>query len=195
MSTLNLNKTALIAVDLQAGIAENPQLVPYSGAEVVTQTQKIATALKNTPALIVLVHVATTPAIALRPLTDRPKRQTTPAPNYSELILPSAKDPTVANQIEVLKHNPGAFYGTDLDLQLRRRKIDTLILTGLFTSNGVYMTSKEAYQAGYEQLIVSDAMADPDLELHQVFVHKMLSQLGRVRTTEQILNMLQAEEK
>lgn len=195
MSTLNLNKTALIAVDLQAGIAENPQLVPYSGAEVVTQTQKIATALKNTPALIVLVHVATTPAIALRPLTDRPKRQTAPVPNYSELILPSAKDPTVANQIEVLKHNPGAFYGTDLDLQLRRRKIDTLILTGLFTSNGVYMTSKEAYQAGYEQLIVSDAMADPDLELHQVFVHKMLPQLGRVRTTEQILNMLQAEEK
>lgn len=195
MTTLNLNKTALIAIDLQAGITQNPQLVPYSGAEVVAQTQRIAAALKNTPALIVLVHVANTPATALHPLTDRPKRHTTLVPNYSDLVLPTAHDATVTNQIEVLKYNPGAFYGTDLEVQLRRRQIDTLILTGLITSNGVYMTSKEAYQAGYEQLIVSDAMADRDLELHHVFVTKMLPQLGRVRTTAEILNMIQTGDK
>ena len=37
----------------------------------------------------------------------------------------------------ITKKQWGAFYGTGLDLQLRRRKIDTIVLCGISTSYGV----------------------------------------------------------
>ncbi len=42
------------------------------------------------------------------------------------------------------KRQWGAFYGTDLELQLRRRGIDTIILCGISTNIGVESTARNA---------------------------------------------------
>ncbi|MDU0406249.1 hypothetical protein ML8HA_02051 [Lactococcus lactis] len=57
MTTLNLEKTALVIIDLQKGIAGREGFAPYSAQEVLAKNKELVTSLKNTGALIVFVHV------------------------------------------------------------------------------------------------------------------------------------------
>jgi nicotinamidase-related amidase len=63
--------------------------------------------------------------------------------------------------IEVTKRQWGAFYGTDLELQLRRRGIDTIILCGISTNIGVESTARNAWELGFNLVIAEDAVARP----------------------------------
>ena len=59
--------------------------------------------------------------------------------------------------LEILKRQWGAFHGTELDLQLRRRGLDTIVLTGVATNFGVEQTAREAWQLGYSVVVAEDA--------------------------------------
>ena len=85
----------------------------------------------------------------------------------------------------------GRFYGTDLDVQLRRRGIENIILTGVATTIGCDTTAREAYQHGYNVIAVEDAMTDFNGALHRGIVNGIFTRLGRVRSTEQVLKMIQ----
>jgi nicotinamidase-related amidase len=50
----------------------------------------------------------------------------------------------------VTKRQWGAFYATDLDQQLRRRGIRTIVLGGIATNFGVESTARAAFDRGYE---------------------------------------------
>lgn len=121
----------------------------------------------------------------LHPITDRPLPSMSERPkNWAQLaseLGPEATDHTIT------KHQWGAFFGTDLDLQLRRRGIDTIVLCGISTSIGVETTAREAYQYGYQQVFVEDAMAAMDAREHEYTVRHIFSRLGRIRTTVDIL--------
>ncbi len=86
----------------------------------------------------------------------------------------------------------GAFYGTDLDLQLRRRGISTLLMCGIATCFGVESTARDAYERGYQQIFVEDAMSSRTAEEHQHTVTRIFPRMGRVRSTEQVLAALNA---
>lgn len=72
-----------------------------------------------------------------------------------------------SSDIVVRKTRVGAFSTTDLDLQLRNGGIDTLVLTGVHTSGVVLTTVREAHDLDYRVIVLSDACADPDSEIHQ----------------------------
>ena len=84
----------------------------------------------------------------------------------------------------------GAFYGTDLEQQLRRRKIDTIILGGIATTYGVESTARFAYEYGFNQVFAEDAMTDLAEESHKVSVEFVLKRMGKVRKTQDILSSL-----
>ncbi len=86
--------------------------------------------------------------------------------------------------------NGGAFYGTDLDLQLRRRHIDTIVLCGIATNIGVESTARDAYERGYQQVFVEDATSDLSAEAHTFSMEHVLSRIGRIRSTDEVLNAL-----
>jgi nicotinamidase-related amidase len=92
-----------------------------------------------------------------------------------------------ASDIVLTKRQWGAFYGTELDLQLRRRGVDTIILCGISTSVGVESTARDAYERGYNQIFVEDAMASGDAEAHRVSVGSTFPRIGRVRSTAEVL--------
>ena len=48
----------------------------------------------------------------------------------------------------ITKHQWGAFYGTELDLEFRRRGITTMVLRGIATNFGVESTARFAYEYG-----------------------------------------------
>jgi nicotinamidase-related amidase len=74
----------------------------------------------------------------------------------------------------------GAFYGTELDLQLRRRRIRTIVLGGVATQIGVESTARQAYEHGYELPIVKDATTSSDAEGHEMSMKHIMPRLGRI---------------
>ena len=87
----------------------------------------------------------------------------------------------------ILKRQWGAFYGTDLDLQLRRRKVTTIVLCGIATEFGVESTARDAFERGYELILVSDAMTGLNAESHTDALERIFPRLGRVRDVEQVI--------
>lgn len=90
----------------------------------------------------------------------------------------------------VTKRQWGAFYGTELDLQLRRRGIETIVLCGISTNIGVESTARFAYEYGYRQFFVEDAMSAMSEEEHIFTVTKIFPHIGMVKTTKEVIALL-----
>ena len=84
--------------------------------------------------------------------------------------------------IVVRKTRVGAFSTTDLDAQLRGRGVQTLILAGVHTSGVVLSTVREAADRDYRLIVLEDCAADPDAEVHDVLLRKVLSRQATVTT-------------
>jgi nicotinamidase-related amidase len=76
--------------------------------------------------------------------------------------------------IIVRKTRIGAFSTTDLDRQLKGRGIVTLLLAGISTSGVILSTVRDAADRDYHVFVVADASADPELDVHQFLIEKVL---------------------
>ena len=185
---INKNTTALVVIDLQKGIASNPALRPHPSEEVITNATKLANVFRKSDMPVFLVHVIGTKETALKVISDVTfSRPAAPSPDWTEFVPELA--PT-ASDVVITKRQWGEFYGTELDLQLRRRGIDTIVLCGVSTDYGVESTARFAYEYGYQQIFVEDAMASMSDEQHNNAVKYIFKRIGRVRTTEEVENAL-----
>ncbi len=180
-------RTALVVIDLQRGIVAMPS-APRSSTEVVGRAAQIATALRAAGGTIVIVRVSPSAdgKDGLKPITDAPVQaggRTLP-PDWAEIVPELAPQ---TSDVIITKRQWGAFYGTELDLQLRRRGVDTIILCGISTNIGVESTARDAFERGYNQIFVEDAMAARDEEEHRSTVRSLFPRIGRVRSTEEVL--------
>ena len=191
MEQLKLNpaQTALVAIDLQNLVLSFPTQ-PYESRVVAENTGRLATALRARGGFIVWVRVAFSgdSKDRLRPMSDQ--TFTMPPnlpPNAAEFPTTLPVEPT--DHI-ITKRQWGAFYGTDLDLQLRRRGLNTILLTGIATCFGVESTARAAFELGYEQVFVEDAMASMNAAQHEHVVAQIFPRMGRVRKMADVLAAL-----
>ena len=183
--SLDPRSTALVLIDLQRGIVTR-DTQPHTAAEVVERATRLANRFRERGALVVLVHVefASDFADRLNPEADAPTPVAPLPAGWSEIVPELGPD---ARDVIITKRNWGAFYGTDLDLQLRRRLIRTIVLGGIATNMGVESTARDAFERGYEQVFVEDATASFTEEMHVFVMKNIFPRIGRVRSTEDVL--------
>ena len=191
---LDPHQTAVVVIDLQKGIV-GMLGNPHSTPDVVKNSVHLLAAARGAGAQAILVHVGRSPdgGDALQMTVDEPMRfAAPPKPDWSELLPDLNRQP---NDLVILKSQWGAFYGTDLDLQLRRRGLKTIVLCGIATEFGVESTARDAYERGYEQVFAEDAMTGRSAEGHANSITHIFPRMGRVRSTEEIVAALGANRR
>lgn len=186
--TIDPATTALVLIDLQRGIIASPT-VPHAAADVIARGARLASACRKHGVLVVLVRVDPGPNWSLvpRPQADQPRAPMTVTPDWAELLPELGREDSDA---VVTKHQPNAFYGTDLEIHLVRRGIRTILLGGISTNVGVEATARAAHERGFEQIFVSDVMSAREVDLHEHSVRRIFPTLGRVRTLDVVLAAL-----
>ena len=180
---IDINKTAMVIIDLQEGIVKREGLKPYSGVEVVEKSVKLAKEFRKNGGEVFLVRVSFDSKDSLKPILD--DNTIYPYKEGWDVLLPELTE--IEGTKIITKRQWGAFYGTDLELQLRRRGIETIVLCGIATGIGVDTTAREAYQRGFNQIFVSDAMTGISEEENNYVLKNIFPRIGRVRTTDEIL--------
>ncbi|GIJ47280.1 hydrolase [Virgisporangium aliadipatigenens] len=178
-------KTALVVIDLQHGILGRPTQ-PNAVPDVVARSAALAEAFRGHGLPVVLVRVSARPEEAPPGRIAAAPRGGTRPDNWDVLVDEIRGE----GDIVVTKKNWGAFYGTDLDLHLRRRGVTQVVLTGVATCFGVESTARAAHEHGYHVTVAADATADHDADAHRHAVERIFPRLGEVGTTEEIIELL-----
>ena len=182
MITLDPHSTALVLIDLQKGIVSR-ELAPRPGAEVLAGSIALANRFRAAGAPVILVNVAWSPDMkdALKQPVDQPF-QLPPGglpPDFWEL----AEGLEQPGDLCITKQQWGAFYGTGMELQLRRRGIQTMVLGGIATNFGVESTARQAWEHGYAVILAEDITASQSAEMHGFAIAHILPRISRIVQT------------
>jgi nicotinamidase-related amidase len=187
METLSIDKlkTALVVIDLQKGVAGR-KTAPFGPEIVIKNAAALANAFRKNGMAVFLVRVAPSSdgQDALHPIADARMPIQTHSPDWSEIVPEMGPK---QGDFVITKHQWGAFYGTELDLEFRRRGITTMVLCGIATNFGVESTARFAYEYGYQQIFAEDAMSALSTEEHVFPITKIFPRIGLVRKTVEIL--------
>lgn len=185
---IDVAKTVLVVIDLQKGIVGR-QTAPHESNTVVKNAAALAEAFRKKGMPVFLVRVTPSPdkKDALHPLADAPVQFQSPAQDWADIMPEIGPKP---GDFVITKRQWGAFYGTELDLQLRRRGMVSIVLCGISTNIGVESTARFAYEYGYNQIFAEDAMAAMSTEEHASTIAKIFPRIGLVRKTKDILAAL-----
>lgn len=187
---LSAPSTALLLMDFQNGIVAN-----YGGEEspALSNAARLLHAARERDMLVVFVTVGFRegyPEIADSNRIFSGIRETGrflesgDDTNVHQMLSPRPEEP------RVVKRRVGALTGTDLDLVLRARGIDTLVLSGIATSGVVLSTLRVAADLDYRCLVVADACADGDDGVHDCLMRKVFPKQAQVLDTEAMLKMI-----
>lgn len=180
----DLSKTALIVIDLQKWLGTH--YAPHSAEQVVDRASTMVQAFRKAGSFVGLVRVSSKDFNDMpRPLLDQVPPAMNLEPGWDEIVPEIGVTDT--DHI-ITKRQWGAFYGTDLDLQLRRRGITTIVLCGIASGIGVDTTAREAFAHGYQVVFAIDAMTGFSEAEHEHVRKVIFPRIGRIRTTEDILS-------
>jgi nicotinamidase-related amidase len=178
-------RTALLVMDYQNGIVERIADADGGGAALLERAaQAIATA-REASIPVIYVRVAFRPGSPEISPSNRSFAalsgsnafsQDEPATQIHAAVAPQEGD------VVVIKRRVSAFAGSDLEVVLRAGRVQRLVLAGISTSGVVLSTLREAADRDFELVVLADACADGDEEVHRVLTEKVYPRQADVLT-------------
>ncbi|KAA0999144.1 cysteine hydrolase [Paraburkholderia panacisoli] len=177
-------KTAILAMDYQASITGS-----LGGSmDFIDAARNAIDALREKGGRICYVRVAFEESDydrfpAHSAMGARIKAARVDTSNVSPKTAVHAAIAPASGDIVVRKTRVGAFSTTDLDAQLKTLGVETLVLAGVHTGGVVLTTVREAHDLDYRVIVLSDACADPDQEVHDCLISKIFPRQSTVMTS------------
>ncbi len=177
-----MSKSALLVLDVQNGVVSH-----LDNSEMLRAVQKALATARQSNIPVVFVRVAFSegyPEIgprnkAFSQIGNFGDMTTSAhATQIHESVRPMNGEPLVT------KYRVSAFAGSNLEVILRAKEIDTLILTGIATSGAVLSTLREASDKDFAIKVLSDACGDADPEVHRVLMEKVFPRQADVLTVD-----------
>jgi len=196
---LAASKTALIDVDMQNCFVENSPVAAPRGREILPRINRLAEACRRRGATVIhTIHVVRPDGSNTGVMGD-----IIPAIRAG-LINKGNPQAELHREIEVgpgdiilEKPRYGAFHGTDLDLILRGRGIESVIITGICTNVCCETTAREANMRDFKVFFMSDATATfntPEASADQiqpVVLATLRAAFAQVEDTETMIRKLE----
>jgi ureidoacrylate peracid hydrolase len=194
-------RTCLLLFDLLEGHVNKDEASRKRFAPVIANAKALLAAARGAKVMIAYAHAdhradRGTSAHTLRD-TDNRLRPLRAGESPEPLLTGGTPETRVVRELApgpadylVPKHRWSAFHGTYLDLALRSRGANTLILCGGSTDVGVAATAFAARDLDYNLVIASDACTSPEQDNHEQLMRRVFPRMARVRTTAQVTAML-----
>ena len=180
ISTLD-EKSALLVIDLQKGLADVSTAHPM--ADVVAGAVTLTEAFRARDLPVVLINVD-----AAAPGRTEQARPNIPMPAGWTDFLPELKQQ--AGDHIVTKRTWGAFTGTDLERYLKGNGITQVVIAGVATSAGVESTARHAHELGFNVALATDAMTDRSADAHDRSIKLIFPRIGETGTSREIVDIL-----
>ena len=193
LSTLDPRRTAFLTLDIQTALVDF-----YAKEDFVGAVTSLLACARNLNATVIHVKVGFRPGFPEVSERNRLFSSLTKNPDYAKMLntewlnLHPALEARPEEPV-VAKSRISAFEGTELKVLLRSKDIDTLVLFGIITNGVVLSTALEAMDQDYRVLIVRDACADSDPELHACLLDRLLAKRTDVITTAQVVQWTPAQ--
>jgi nicotinamidase-related amidase len=181
----NAKNTALLVMDMQQAIVG---LIPENSAALLDALAETIEAARNKNIEVIYVVIAFRKGYPeLSPTNKSFSVLKTSGRNFdtAEAMSPAAKIEPKPKEIIVTKKRVSAFAGSDLEVVLRSKGIQHLVLTGIATSGVVLSTLREAADKDYILTVLSDCCGDADPEVHRVLTTKVFPRQADVVTHKQ----------
>ena len=183
-------RSAVLSMDLQTGIVS----IYAKDSEFVARAASVLHHARNLAMCVIHVQFGFRPNLPevshrntlLSAIKNNPKHQQFfqgPSGAIHPAVAPQGDD------IVVTKHRVNAFTGTDLDMILRAKDIDTLILFGIATSGVVLYTLLHAADADYRLIVIKDCCAELDPETHTCLLDKIFPRQATVVSATEFLQV------
>jgi nicotinamidase-related amidase len=191
MIPIEPNRTALLVMDLQSDIVAR---LGDQAAPLLDRAAGVLAAARKAHLLVIYVVVGFRPGypeISARNASFSAVSQTgrfvvtTPGADIAPAVRPEEGD------VVVVKHRVGAFAGTDMEMILRAKGIDTLVLLGIATSGVILSTVRHGADADYRLVVAGDCCADADEEVHRVLTQKVFVRQATVASAAEVTEALQ----
>lgn len=191
-------RTALIVVDVQVDFASPEGLIGRYGTDMspaekaIDRIEDLIAAARKAGVAVGFMRVMTRPETDSNALKTWMARRGTPGSEGICRIGSGGEDyyrvSPEAGDIEVSKLAYSSFHGTDFELQLRARGIDTLVMTGLTTDCCVDSTTRDAFHRDFHTFVVSDACASFDAALHAHTLAALNEHTSLLVTTDAVVS-------
>lgn len=176
-------ETALLIMDAQTGVVDR---VPGS-TNILPQLARALEVARTNRITVIYVTVQFRPGHPEVIARNKTFAAVAEANGLREGDPSTAVHPAVAPQpgdLIVAKRRISAFAGSDLDVLLRSLQVTRLVLAGIATGGVVLSTVREAADRDFELVVLSDACADGEAEVHSVLVDRIFPQQATVLTVK-----------
>jgi nicotinamidase-related amidase len=184
---LDAKKTALVLIDLQNGIMALPT-APYGTADVARTCRRLADAFRAKGAPVIYVRVDLGNFLSLPADKHLHDPNGPPPPAIASEL--SADAGFQSGDLLITKRHWGAFAGTELAQELKKRGVETVVLAGIATNFGVESTARQGTGLGIPFVIVEDACTTLDAQAHRFAFETILPLLARIRKSDEVIAAL-----